>query len=574
MAAGRIRRPPRKPPRRAPTPPADLQVREAPAAGYAEASPPAAAASLDDARYHEIVELQPDPIVVHIQEQLVYVNAAAVALFGAQQPTDLIGTTIWELIPPDFHATVRERLAHIRREGRVPYVSEMQLYRRDGQLMEVEVAGAALTYAGRPAIQTVLHDITQRKRIEQALRESEERYRNLFENANDAIASFTRDGIIETVNTGAEVLLGWTREELIGQHYSKVATPTAQAQAADRTRRFLAGEDLPSIFPIDLVRKDGSVVPVEARTRSIYDQDGNLTGFQGIFRDMTERKRTEERLLASQRLQEQIADTLPDLLYLYDLVEQRLVYINRRVLVILGYPPERLIGAVGPLFSDLVHPEDRDGFSLRMAKFTTTGDQDVVESEFRIRHANGEWRWMHSREHVARRTGNGVPIQILGTAHDVTARKRLTQQIGTFTLDRAQIGARLQGLRKQLGLSQTEFGKQFGGFTQRQIFAYESGESDLPLTLLIAIHNRGYPLDAVLGTGAKAIGEETVQYLNTSYRARLLVSRLSAIVAQLTSRDQRTVEQILTELGSPLKEPNTDQRHLFTLLADVEKLID
>lgn len=573
MAAGRSRRPPRKPVRRATTAPTDLQVREAAEATYS-ASAPAVTVSPEETRYHEFIELCPDPILVHSHEHILYVNAAAVTLFGAQQAAELIGHSIWELIPTDFHATVRERLAHIRRAGRVPYISEMQLYRRDGQLITVEVTGAALTYAGHQAIQTVLRDVTERKRIEQALRESEERYRNLFENANDAIASFTHDGIIETVNSGAEVLLGWSREELIGQHYSKVATPTAQAQAADRTRRFLAGEDLPSIFSIDLVRKDGTIVPVEARTRAIYDQHKQLQGFQGIFRDMTERKKGEERLLASQRLQELIADTVPDILYLYDMLEQRLVYINHRVFTVLGYPVDSLRDHVGPLFADLLHPDDRELFEARSAKFSSVGEQELIETDFRVRHANGEWRTLHSREQVARRTGSGEPLQILGIAQDITVRKRLAQKFGAFTLERQQVGTRLRAFRRQLGLSQTDFGKQFGGYNQRQIFSYESGQADIPITLLIAIHNRGYPLEAVLGTGTKAIAEDTIQYLNSSYRARHLMSRFAAVMAELLAHDQQMVDRILTELGSPLKEPTNHMRQLFALLADLDVLLE
>jgi two-component system sensor histidine kinase ResE len=89
-------------------------------------------------------------------------------------------------------------------------------------------------------------------------------------------------------------MLGWSREELIGQHVRKVATPASVALADERARRFLTGEKLPSsTFEADLVRKDGSVVPVEARTRAIRDKEGTPIGFQGIYRDISARKALE-----------------------------------------------------------------------------------------------------------------------------------------------------------------------------------------------------------------------------------------------------------------------------------------
>src|SRR5439155_558277 len=143
-------------------------------------------------------------------------------------------------------------------------------------------------------IRSTSRDNPKRKRAQDAVREGEERYRFLFENANDAIATFTLDGIITSVNRGAELMVGWSREELIGQHVHKVATPASVALADERARRFLAGEKLPSsTFEADLVCKDGSVVPVEARTRAIRDKEGKPVGFQGIYRDISARKALE-----------------------------------------------------------------------------------------------------------------------------------------------------------------------------------------------------------------------------------------------------------------------------------------
>jgi PAS domain S-box-containing protein len=83
---------------------------------------------------------------------------------------------------------------------------------------------------------------------EEARHESEERYRALFENANDAIATATLEGVLTQVNRATERLLGWSREEVIGQPTHKFLTPTSAAHKAERIRRALAGEQLPATF--------------------------------------------------------------------------------------------------------------------------------------------------------------------------------------------------------------------------------------------------------------------------------------------------------------------------------------
>jgi PAS domain S-box-containing protein len=150
--------------------------------------------------------------------------------------------------------------------------------------------------ARRQQVATLEAEIAERKRIESELRESQDRYRALSENATDIIATFTLDQIITNVNRGAEVLLGWSREELIGQHVHKVATPASIALAEERARRTLAGERISPTFEVELIRKDGSLVPAEAWTRGIRDPQGKIGGFHGIYRDISARKRAEAQL--------------------------------------------------------------------------------------------------------------------------------------------------------------------------------------------------------------------------------------------------------------------------------------
>lgn len=534
--------------------------------------------------------------------------------------------------------------------------------------------------------------------------ESTELYRDLFDNANDAIALFELDGTILTVNRGAERLLGWTRAELKGRHYRTVATPATVAIATARERRVLAGEKLPSsTFEAELVRKDGTVVPVEARTRVLRDQAGRPIRYQGIYRDITERKQaeralreSEERyrivsqsisdyafsfridahgvltiewltdsftqitgytvaellgkpnplsiyihpedldqvlhtvrslppgtpttyefriirkdgivrwlqsraqaitdaaghlvrlygaarditerkeqeteLRQSQRFIQQVADTMPAILLVYDLGEERLVYVNRQIVDSLGYTPEDIRNRLGAELRELVHPDDLRRLTARFAHIMQSGQGEPSPIEYRVRHANGEWRWLRSRETVFRRAGTGTPEQVLGIAQDITTEKRLASLLNehTKTIDLKAVGRRLLQLRESLGMTQPDFGAYLGVFNQTQISNYERGAAVIPIELLVALRERGHPLEIILGTGMPPLVDETLKYLPASQPRRVLVEQLAEALVRLLKRDRQITEGILRTLELPARELSPEQQRFFGKLTEGE----
>lgn len=500
-------------------------------------------------RYRQLVELSPTPVVVHVDGTLVYVNPATLPLFGAQSAEELIGTSIWDIVPPDYHEQTKQRLNQIRSEGRAAEFRELKFIRLDRALIDVEVASAAITYAGHPAVQTVIRNISEQKRIEQALRTSEERYRNLFENANDAMATFTIDGITTSMNRGAELLLGWNRAELIGRPYDFVLTPTAQKLAADRTRRFFAGEGMPSIFELELLHKDGTPVLTEARTRPIRDRQGTVIGFQGTYRDIRERKQAESQLRESQQLQERIADTLPEILYLYDLDTRRVLYCNRRITTVLGYTPADIEGKTIEQLRQLVHEDDTAHFATWDQQFASASDEDRFESQYRIKHHNGAYRWLHVRERICTRTETGAPARILGIASDITATKTIHDLAGRQHLKRKDLPERLRAFREKLGYTQAEFGRIFGGLNQRQIGSYETGAADPSFQLLFALQAHGYPLEYILGPSSPTLLDETLLHLTSGYSQQAIIAQLAEAIQLVAVQQRDAIAHVLGELG-------------------------
>ena len=241
-------------------------------------------------KYRDLVENISDSIyIVDTTGTLTYMSPVVKNL-GDFTPEEITGHPFAEFIHPEDLPAVEESFQQMLAGSLHP--REFRVLRKSGDYIWVHSENRPIVQDGQIiGLRGILTNITDRKQAEDALRESEQRYRNLFENANDAIATFTLDTVLTSFNGGAERMSGWSRDEVVGRHVSKISTPASVALAEERTRRFLAG-DKPksSTFDVELIHKNGHIVPVEARTRAIRDRNGKPIGFQGVYRDISAKK--------------------------------------------------------------------------------------------------------------------------------------------------------------------------------------------------------------------------------------------------------------------------------------------
>ncbi|MCL5745905.1 MAG: PAS domain-containing protein, partial [Acidobacteria bacterium] len=137
----------------------------------------------------------------------------------------------------------------------------------------------------------------------------------------------------------------------------------------------------------------------------------------------------EIQLRQSQHFVRQILEATPNLLYIYDLAEQRNVYANREVSEFLGYAPEPLQQMRSELFGRVLHPDDAPRVAEHHARFVSGDGNGVHEIEYRMKHASGEWRWLHSRDVLFARSPDGKGKQILGACEDITERKQAQESL-------------------------------------------------------------------------------------------------------------------------------------------------
>ncbi len=270
---------------------------------------------------------------------------------------------------------------------------------------------------------------SDRQRVEAALAESETRFQLIANNINQFFFLHSADECDYLyVSPAYETIWGRSCESL----YQNPNSWLEAVHPEDRSKVLQSLVEQHNGLPVKrdyrVVQPNGSIRWVVTYLDPIYEA-GELVRWAGLTDDITDRKIAEATLLDNQRFIEQIADSSTAILYIYDLLEQRNVYVNRQMQTILGYSPEAVQLMGNQLFPNLVHPDDLPKIVGRVEQCFTAGEHEVIDVEYRMRHANGEWRWLHSRDRVFNRTADGAPRQILGTAVDITAHKQTEAEL-------------------------------------------------------------------------------------------------------------------------------------------------
>ncbi len=211
-------------------------------------------------------------------------------------------------------------------------------------------------------------------------------------------------------------------EELVGKTAFDTFPPELAEQYDEDDRAVIASEEPLFNLERQTVDSKGHFKWVLTTKVPFTSRDGKMSGVVGISRDITDRKRAEQALRDRERFIEQILMTSPTFVYVYDVRSARNVYSNTEIAAVLGYPAEEIHLFGTRLFAELMHPEDFARLQERYAHLDKLKDGDVIEDEYRMRHKNGQYRWLYSRSAIFLRDEAGEAIQVIGTALDITER--------------------------------------------------------------------------------------------------------------------------------------------------------
>jgi len=245
-------------------------------------------------RYRRLISQSFDAVIVHHDGRIVLANHAAARILGYASPGELAGRPVLDCVLPEFRATVAERVRQMLASpaGTVPPIEE-KFVRIDGVPVDVEVMATATRHEGGPAVMVVFRDITERRQSEEALKESEEKYRLVVENSQDAIYIHRSDRLL-FANSRAAELTGYTHDELMNIRLWDLVHPDDRTILAERAKKRLAGEEIPSGFTARLLTKGGTERSCEFFVDTVMYQ--GAPAILGIARDLTESRRAEEEL--------------------------------------------------------------------------------------------------------------------------------------------------------------------------------------------------------------------------------------------------------------------------------------
>ena len=302
-------------------------------------------------KYRSVVETANEGIAVAQDGMLKFVNPKMAEITGYSSE-ELLSRSFIEFIHPDDQRLVMEY--HLRRlDGEDTPLYPLRIIHKDGSAKWLENNGILIAWSGRPATLSFLNDITERKRAEEALRESEEKYRELFENESDAVMIFDAETLLfEDANKATFDLYGYSPKEFLKLNVENISTEKEKTRVA--VQKVINDEPGSKRVALRYFRKrDGTVFPGEISTGTFIA--GGRQKVIGAVRDITERIRAEEALRASEEKYRLVVNNAP----IGIVVAQAgcFKFVNTAVMDITGYSEKELTTR---MLVDFVHPDDRE----------------------------------------------------------------------------------------------------------------------------------------------------------------------------------------------------------------------
>ncbi len=365
-------------------------------------------------RYRTAIERSNDGVALVRNGRYIYVNQKFLDIFGYEKPDDIIGRYPSATAHPDDIKKIEEFGVKRQRKEVVPERYEYKAIKKDCTTIFIEVSVAETIYRGEPVVLSYLRDVTSRKQTEEALRQSEERFRALVEKSWEVIVLYDKDHKRTYVSPTITKTLGYSVEEFLSMDRTGHIHPDDNEVMKTGQSYILANPGETMTFVNRLRHKDGSWRWIENSIRNLLDEP-SIHSVVVNFHDVTDRKAFEEALGQSEKRFRALVEKSSEAVFLDDR-ERKRTYVTPSITRILGYSTEEFLSMDR---SGFIHPDDIG--KMETARLHILADQgETVTFINRVRHKDGSWRWVEST--VQNLLDEPGVHSLVAHIHDITER--------------------------------------------------------------------------------------------------------------------------------------------------------
>ena len=282
-------------------------------------------------KYRMLFKNANEAILVIQDDHVWFVNPRAMELTGFFEK-ELILKPFYELVYQEDRDRARDRYLRLLSGEDIKESLTYRIVAKSGEIKWVDVVGARIIWEKEPATLDFFSDVTDRVQAEEALRASEEKYRNLFETSKDVIYFSTVDGEIRDINFVAEELLGYTRDELLHLPAEKLYIDNDERK---KFQKIIEEKGFLVDYELTMKKKDGTFIDCIEAATVIKDPSGKITGYHGILKDITQRKKMETDIINAKNRFQAAFDAVDSRMYMIT-EHYELFYVNRSIKEELG----------------------------------------------------------------------------------------------------------------------------------------------------------------------------------------------------------------------------------------------
>ena len=375
----------------------------------------------------------PDPIFVKDeQHRFIAVNDALCQLMGKTR-TEILGKSDYDFFPKEQADIFWAKDELVLSNGK-PNQNEEKLTDNNGEIHIISTKKTAFTTVdGRKVLVGAIRDVTEYKRQQAALQKSENRFQKLATNLPGMIyqCQSKPNGTLSFpyISLGSRQIYELEPEEIyqnpeiIFARVHPEDLPKLQKSIAVAIKKLQ-----PWRWEWRNIMRSGEIKWLQGASRPEKQPNGDII-WDGLVIDITELKQTQESLRKNKHFIQKITASIPNILYLYDIVEKQNIYSNRNIGEILGYTPKQIQAMGKEILANLMHPEDFATYPEYLKQMEIGAEGDIFEIEYRLLHSDGSWRNIVSRDVIFATTPTGQPKQILSTATDITEQKEAEEKI-------------------------------------------------------------------------------------------------------------------------------------------------